>query len=107
VARVVRSPVEEVPLSRPPSTPTARRIVESYDAVFRAGLTVPPDLADDPEALAAAAAALPDAAAQLLETLAIDVETDHPSRQRGARACAAPRGGESRRQRQAHIAKPD
>ncbi len=69
MARAVRSPVEEVSLSRPPSTPTARRIVESYDATFRAGLTVHPESADEPEALAAAAAVLPEAAAQLLETL--------------------------------------
>ncbi|MDP2316203.1 MAG: hypothetical protein Q8P41_25115 [Pseudomonadota bacterium] len=43
--------------------------MESYDAAFRAGLTVAPDAADDPAALAAAAATLPEPSAELLETL--------------------------------------
>jgi hypothetical protein len=45
--------------------------VESYDAAFRAGMALPADAADDPEALIAAAAALPGPAAGLLELLAL------------------------------------
>ncbi|MFN7147057.1 MAG: hypothetical protein ACK4YP_25030, partial [Myxococcota bacterium] len=56
-------------MSRPPPTPTARRVVEAYDATFRAGLTVTPEHADDPAALAAAAAALPPDASALLDLL--------------------------------------
>lgn len=43
--------------------------MESYDAAFRAGLTVSADAADDPAALVAATATLPESAAELLETL--------------------------------------
>ncbi len=43
--------------------------MESYDATFRAGLTVPADAADDPAALAEAATHLPEPTAELLETL--------------------------------------
>lgn len=58
-------------VSRPPPPPSARRAVETYDAAFRAGMTVPADAADDPAALTAAVAALPDTARDLLELLAL------------------------------------
>jgi hypothetical protein len=54
---------------RPPPTTSARRVLESYEAAFRAGLTVRPDQADDPEVLSAAADTLPSPARELLELL--------------------------------------
>lgn len=57
-------------MSRTPG-PTARRLVEAYEPSFRATLTVSPEAADDRAALAAAATALPETAARLLETLAL------------------------------------
>ncbi|MFZ5481550.1 MAG: hypothetical protein ACOZNI_32610 [Myxococcota bacterium] len=54
-------------MNRPP--PTARRLAESYSADLRASLTVTPEAADDPVAIAAAAAGLPDEPRSLLETL--------------------------------------
>jgi hypothetical protein len=51
------------------AAPTARRLAESYSPDLRATLTVAPDVADDPATLAAAAAALPEEALRLLETL--------------------------------------
>lgn len=46
-------------------------MVESYDAAFRVGLTVLPEQADDFDALVAAAGALPEPAAQLLDLMSL------------------------------------
>ena len=58
-------------MTRPAPQPTARRVVDTYDAGFRAGLTVPLDGVDDPVVLAAAADALPEPAAGLLDLLVL------------------------------------
>lgn len=56
----------------------ARRLAASYEPEFRGRLTVPPEHAEDPEALAAAAAALPEPAARLLDLLLLVVPVGEP-----------------------------
>ena len=56
-------------MTRPPPAPPARRLVESYDPAFRASMTIAATAADDPVAIAAAADALPEEGAMLLDLL--------------------------------------
>lgn len=56
---------------RPPPGTSNRRLVESYEPAFKVTLTVPPEAADEVDALTAAAATLPEEGARLLETLAL------------------------------------
>lgn len=51
----------------------AAPLIAAYDRSFAAGMTIAPDAVDSPAALLAAAAALPDAARDLLETLVVGV----------------------------------
>lgn len=63
----------------PPSPlPSPRQLAEAYEPGFRAGLTVPPERAEDPTALEGAAAALPPEAARLLELLLLVVPVGEP-----------------------------
>lgn len=72
-------------MTRPTPAVSARAMVASYEPGFRASLTVPPESADDPEALRAAAEALPEQARALLEllTLVIPIGEPLPDRLRG------------------------
>ncbi len=56
-------------MNRPPPPSSARRVLDSYDAAFRRGLTIPLDCVDDQPTLVAAAEALPEGARALLELL--------------------------------------
>jgi hypothetical protein len=53
--------------------PVARRLLESYEPGFRATLTLPPERADDPDALLQAASTVPEPARALLELLSLVV----------------------------------
>lgn len=63
---------------RPTPTPSPRRLAEAYEPGFRARLRVPIERAEDPVALAAAAATLPLDAARLLELLLLVVPVGEP-----------------------------